>query len=101
MVFIDTGFKIYYTRKLCELKVKDLIKVVITPCFFIISPPILLGLSINSFYDESVVRFGLSVIMMTIVFIISTYIFVGKRERNILLKATESIFTKVFRGQNQ
>lgn len=84
MVFIGTGFKLYYCKKLCSLSIRSLIKVVIYPSVVLFGGTLFMSLTPHLFMNEGLFRFLIAGFLSVITFVIIFYLFLTKEEKQIV-----------------
>ncbi|WP_415843245.1 hypothetical protein [Zobellia roscoffensis] len=95
MVGFGTGFKIYYSVKLCNLSISELFKIVILPCVVVCVLSFLGGSTYRLFLDKSLFRLLLVGLTTGLILVLGTYLTMGKREREVFNGSKKMIANKI------
>jgi hypothetical protein len=75
MIFGATGFKLYFCRKYCNLKISDLLKKVVYPCLIVSAFTLVTGFLPSLFFEENLVRLVFCFTLSTIALIWASVLF--------------------------
>lgn len=95
MVFLGTGFRVYFCIKLCELKFRELINLVLFPCLTVSVVSLLVGYSIMLSLQEGLLRLTFVVLSTTSSFFVVNYAVLNENEKKKVLASCESLRKKI------
>jgi O-antigen/teichoic acid export membrane protein len=87
MVFGVSGFKLYFCRTYCNLKIGDLFKKVVYPCLIVSIVSLIIGFLPSLFFEESLFRLLVCSILSTLSVICTSLLFAfSTEERHFLIR---------------
>ena len=91
MVVVSSGFRLYYCRKYCGLKLREFFRTVFLPCTFISVLIVAIGTLVGSAMEPGYVRLFTVLVVMTLATAVLSLCVLSKAEREIIF----GLFAKV------